>query len=731
MNQDLSPATFIAESRDLLRDMEEALLAVEDSDGHGDAVNAAFRAMHTIKGSAGVFGFDVIVEFAHAMEEVIAELRGGRVAPDDVLVALLLSCRDHVSGLIDCLESDDRLQRLEAARRQGAELMEQLACYGGAAGADGRSASGAADTPAADGTSSEAWHVSLRFHRDALRQGMDPLSFLRYLCTLGDVRAVVPVFDAMPDADSMEPETCYAGVELQFLGDVTREALEDAFEFVRDDSSVHVLAPHAPLAQWAALLAALPEDPQRVGECLLQVGALTAAELDAVRALAATEAGSGSSRADGAGEQPAVAGAEAPRRKDGDNRALRVHAGKLDDLIDLVGELVIASAGVHLCTQRVADADLREATSGMSRLVEQVRDAALSLRMVPVGETFARFKRVVHDLGRDLGKEVDLVISGAETELDKSMVEKLTDPLMHLVRNALDHGIEAPAARVACGKPARGTVHLNAYHESGSIVIGVTDDGAGLDPDRIRARAVERGLVQAGDTLGERELLQLVLEPGFSTAAEVTSISGRGMGMDVVRRNIEALRGSVTIDSEPGRGTSVALRAPLTLAIIDGFLVGVGPATFVLPLEMVVECLELGADARGHGAAGYINLRGEVLPLLRLRDVFDVGGQPSRRENIVVVQYAGQQAGLVVDALVGEFQTVIKPLGKLFERLAGISGSTILGTGEVALIVDVPGLIEKILQQDDSGRTRFEHKKSGENEEPTAPGSPQAAPTFH
>lgn len=728
MNQALAPTTFVAESRDLLREMEEALLALADGRARReDGVNAAFRAMHTIKGSAGVFGFDTIVDFAHAMEDLIAQARAGQVAIDAGLVALLLACADHVGRLIDCLEHDDRLQRLHDADAGGDGLRRQLASYGEPAPAT----DAARAAPPGTGARTDCWHVSVRFHPDSLRHGMDPVSILRYLSTLGDVRSVVPLFDTMPAATEMDPETCYVGLELQLAGSLTEQDVEKAFEFVREDSSVRILPPHAPLASYAELVACAPEGPQLATQRLLECGALDVDELAALTALDAAaptvDAGSSTPGAQ-ATETPHPAGDGGSARAAA-GRAVRVHAGKLDDLIDLVGELVIASAGVSLCAQ-AGDTELREATSGMSRLVEQVRDAALALRMVPVGETFARFRRVVHDLGRELGKDVDLVISGAETELDKSMVEKLSDPLMHLVRNALDHGIEPPAQRLARGKPARGRLHLDAYHESGSIVIAVSDDGAGLDRDRILARAIERGHVAAGAAPGDRELLQLVMEPGFSTAAEVTSISGRGMGMDVVRRNLDALRGSVTIDSTPGQGTSVALRAPLTLAIIDGFLVGVGRATFVVPLDMVVECLELGTHARD-GAAGYVNLRGQVLPLLRLRDLFDVGGQPARRENIVVVQYAGQQAGLVVDSLMGEFQTVIKPLGKLFERLAGISGSTILGTGEVALIVDVPGLVAKVQQRAGADRAASEHNEARESEGPQASASPLAASTFH
>jgi two-component system chemotaxis sensor kinase CheA len=370
--------------------------------------------------------------------------------------------------------------------------------------------------------------------------------------------------------------------------------------------------------------------------------------------------------------------------------------------------MVIAAAGARLLAQNSNDTELIEASLNIETLVEQVREGALRLRMVPVGDTFNRYNRVVRDMARDLNKKVELVISGSETEVDKSMVDKISDPLMHLVRNALDHGVESPEERQAQGKSEVAQVFLNAYHDSGSVVIEVADDGAGLDRDKILAKAIDRGLVSADHELSDHDIYMLVMEPGFSTADTVTNVSGRGVGMDVVKRNVEALRGIINIDSKKGVGTTFTVRLPLTLAIIDGFLVKVGSASYVAPLDLVYECLELSADDRkAIKSHSYINLRDEVLPLLRLRNVFDVSDEASRRENIVVITYAGQRVGLVVDALLGEFQTVIKPLGKLFERLSGISGSTILGDGEVALILDVPTLVQQVVNREskkDSGR---------------------------
>jgi two-component system chemotaxis sensor kinase CheA len=372
-----------------------------------------------------------------------------------------------------------------------------------------------------------------------------------------------------------------------------------------------------------------------------------------------------------------------------------VDAAKLDLLINQVGELIIAAASANLVARRNGSVEQQECNATLMSLIEGLRDSALQLRMVKIGGTFNRFQRIVHDAARELGKDIGLAISGEDTELDKTVVEKITDPLTHLVRNAVDHGIDAPELRAQRGKPARGTVHLHAYHDSGSIVIEVSDDGGGLDRDRILKKAIERGLVDPAKTLTDAEVHALIFEPGFSTAEQVTNLSGRGVGMDVVKRNIEALRGSVHVSSTPGRGTTVSVRLPLTLAIINGFQVAVGNSVFVMPLEMVDECVEYSADANHD----YTDLRGQVLPFIRLRTMFGLGGTPPKRQNIVVVKHASQRFGIVVDTLLGEAQTVIKPLARMFERVQGISGSSILGSGEVALILDVPALMNQIQQE--------------------------------
>ncbi len=714
-------ATFVTESRDLLAEMETGLLRLEQAPDDREGLAAVFRAAHTIKGGAGVIECRFIEGFTHQVENVLDRLRNGELPVSGPLTSLLLACSDHLTTLIDTLAAGRGEPAPEHAAR-GTALAAELAAYLGtdAAGQPAPPPVEQAVPLAASGgglVSTDGWHISLRFGPDVLRHGMDPLAFLRYLATLGEIVAIETLADAMPPAAELDPESCYLGFEIRFRTDAGKADIEQVFEFVRDECQLRILPPRSRIADYLALIDELPEDKLRLGEMLVRCGALTRAELDA--GLAEQQAAHAEADApDGPRprigevlvehqvvhrevvEAAATRQAAVSEKKAVEARLVRVPAEKLDQLIDLVGELVIAGASANLLAQRSRQSHLVESTSVLARLVEDIRDAALQLRMVQIGDTFGRFNRVVRDTSRELGKDIELVVTGGETELDKSVVEKLGDPLMHLVRNAVDHGIESPSVRTRCGKPAKGRVGLNAYHDSGSIVIEVSDDGAGLPLERIREKAVARGLLEEHAMPGEQDLVKLIFEPGFSTAEQVSNISGRGVGMDVVRRNIQGLRGAIDVKSRPGEGSTFVIRLPLTLAIIDGFLVGVGNATYVVPLDSVVECIELAHDV---GAASYLNLRGEVLPFVRLRELFEHPGTPPLRQNVVVVQYAGHKAGLVVDALLGEFQTVIKPLGALFRNIRGIGGSTILGSGEVALILDVAALVQFVADREGRG----------------------------
>ncbi|GJI93843.1 chemotaxis protein CheA [Duganella caerulea] len=705
--------TFIAESRELLDAMESALLQFALAAPQEDTVNAVFRAAHTIKGSAGLFGLDHIVGFTHVVESVLDRVREGTVPVAEPLVTLLLSCADHIRALIDTTAAG-QYEPNAASTATGSALLERLQRHlpGALAAAEpAQGAETAVAAIAADAGANNYWHLSLRFGSEVFKNGMDPLSFLRYLGQLGTIVGLETLADALPPADAMDPHLCYLGFEVSFDSTADKAAIEDVFDFVREDAQIRILPPHSRVADYLRLIAELPEQAPRLGEILVRCGSVTAQELAealAAQAAAATPQPLGSIMVAQGVVPPVVVEAalaqqQQLRGKGQETQTVRVDAEKLDQLINLVGELIIASAGASLTARRAGDAALQESASAVSELVEQVRDRALQLRMVRIGATFGRFQRVVHDVAREIGKDIRLQLSGEDTELDKTVVEKLGDPLTHLVRNAIDHGIEAAALRLERGKPAQGTVRLHAYHDAGNIVIEVSDDGGGLRREKILAKAEARGLIEPGQNLSDAEIYNLVFEPGFSTAEQVTNLSGRGVGMDVVKRNIVALRGSVALTSTEGVGTAVSVRLPLTLAMIDGFLVSVGKAPFVVPLEMIEECIEYSA-APGHH---YTDLRGEVLPFVRLRDVFALDGAVARRQSIVVVRQGGVKAGLVVDALHGEFQTVIKPLDKMFQRADRLSGSTILGTGEVALILDVPALIRQATASAPTAPTQF------------------------
>ncbi|AVX24582.1 CheW-like protein [Pseudomonas syringae pv. atrofaciens] len=684
INLDQAQQTFIVEARELLQAMEESLLQLESEPGDQDAIGAVFRAAHTIKGSAGLFGLTPIVSFTHIVEDVLDRLREGSVSVDAELIAVLLKSGDHMLELIDVVASRGQQMQQPALEREAA-LRQALQVFQAPASAGAADSASAAVVSDDEPSAEVLWHISLRFGVDVFRNGMDPLSFLRYLNTLGQMVQVTTVTDSIPAVEAWDPESCHLGFEIDFRSAAGHAAINEVFDFVREDCAVEITPVNETpdhVEPTGTELVSQPEHSPMVasGELL---GDQRAVPRTPATATAVERPSSGS------------------EQKNKDGRYVRVNADKLDELINLVGELVIASAGASLLAKSCDNDPLQEASSTVSGLVEQILDGALHLRMIPIGDTFNRFRRVVRDVSQELGKDIDLIINGAETELDKTVVEKIGDPLMHLLRNSMDHGIESAEARRAAGKPAKGHLSLNAYHDSGSIVIEIADDGAGLNRERILDKAQQRGLVAAGASLTDQEIYNLIFEPGFSTAEAVTNLSGRGVGMDVVKRNITLLRGTVDLDSQPGQGTIVRIRLPLTLAIINGFLVGIDQSTYVIPLDMVQECIELDEHNRQLTRdSGYLDLRGEVLPLVYLRDHFNHEGPAARRQNVVVVRYAEHKAGLVVDELLGEFQTVIKPLGKLFGALRGISGSTILGSGAVALILDIPALLNQIVHME-------------------------------
>jgi two-component system chemotaxis sensor kinase CheA len=697
---------FVTEARDLVQQLEDGFLELEGQPTAAETINTVFRAAHTLKGSSGLFGLRHLVQFTHVVETLLGSVREGDLEVSPGLVSALLPCADHVGAMIEGLAAG-RLEPDDTQAADGARLLAALEPYL----PDGQARLAAEPaTTAGDGAAAEqAWQLSLRFGPDSLRNGMDPLPFLRYLSTIGTVTHAEAIADALPDASEMDPETCYLAFEAELVTAAPKGEIEAVFEFVREDSDIRIVPAAHQIDAYVRVIRAMPEN-DRVGDVLIGSGAVTETEMAEARRIQQEQTVRSGTQPRPIGEilvehgivpGPIVDAALKRQRKTTETRSqdtqtIRIDAGRLDKLIDLVGELVIAQSSHGL---RAGAGN--EAQSEVMRLVDEVRHSALALRMVPIGTTLRRFERVVRDVCVELGKEVSLVITGGDAEMDKALVERISDPLLHLVRNSLDHGIEPPAERQRRGKPRQGTLRLNAYHHAGSIVIEVGDDGRGLDRDKILGKAVERGVVAAGTSLSDAEIYDLIFEPGFSTADTVSNLSGRGVGMDVVRRNVTALRGSIEVATTRGAETTIRIRLPLTLAIIDGFLVGVGTSSFIVPLDRVTECVELPPGPLGRDC---MNLRGEVLPFIRLRQLFGIPGEPARRQNLVIVEQSGQRTGLVVDALLGELQTVIKPLGVLFSQLTCISGSTILGSGEVALILDVAPLVA-----DHSEREQIRH----------------------
>jgi two-component system, chemotaxis family, sensor kinase CheA len=645
----LLPA-FIDEANAQCEALEHQLLQLETRPDDRALLDALFRCAHTIKGSGSMFGQEAIVGFTHHVETLLDRLRDGHLGLTPPLITVLLQSNDVMRELVR-LARDAQAESPEAASaREHLVLQLQRATAGAApspASAEAHRVEPARVlTPARE---PRRWQLAVRFGVDAFRHGIHPLALLNYVRRLGEVSEMCCDAGTVPGFDTFDPESCYLSFAFSLDTTANRDEIEEAFQFAMDDCTLSITEPVRSVAPTQTT--EVPHKPQRTR----------------------------------------VAG---PAAGGDDGSFIRVHADRLDEVINLLGELVIAGAGASMLARNTGQRSLVEANQQVTRLIEGIRNSTLKLRMVPIGETFARFRRVVRDTASELGKDVALEIVGGETELDKAMVDRVADPLMHLVRNAMDHGLEAAEERLACGKPTQGTLTLHACHESGSILIRIVDDGRGIQRDKVLRRAWDRQLVEPGVVPTDEAILDLIFAPGFSTAEQVTNLSGRGVGMDVVRSNVQAMRGSVTIQSTPGQGTCIEIRLPLTLAIIDGFLVGVGSSKFIFPLDAVVEVIASRStvttvDARGRCC---VELRGQVLPVVDLRTLYALEAPPPERSSVVVVRAGTRRFGVLVDTLLGQHQTVIKPLGLMLRSLRGVSGSSILGTGEVALIFDVGSL---------------------------------------
>ncbi len=691
---------FREEAGELLTELETALLELESTPEEPELVDKVFRAMHTIKGSGAMFGFQAISEFTHQVETVFDLVRKGELSVSRELIDLTLLARDQIREMLDAPPDQDSVQSVRAT-----ELVTMLhRLTGGGPGAQEQPQGGSAAAP---GSSGAPLTLRIRFKpaRDIFLHGTNPVLLLEELRELGECMVVAHAAE-VPALQEIEPEECYTYWDVILTTTRGVNAVRDVFIFVEDDSElrIEVIDEGEPVSA---------EGYKRLGEILVERGDISPKKLEEVLAnrqllgKMLMEAGLVSPERVQAAlvEQRQVKEARQRRQQEEASATIRVRSEKLDTLVDLVGELVTVQARLsQLSGAEAANARLLAIAEEVERLTAELRDNAMSLRMVPIGTTFSRFRRLVRDLSAQLGKEITLVTEGAETELDKTVIERLGDPLVHLIRNCIDHGIEQPDRRRAGGKPAAGTIRLAAAHSGGYVLIRIEDDGAGLDKERIRARAVERGLASPDAELSEKELYQLIFAPGFSTAERVTGVSGRGVGMDVVRRTLDGLGGTVEVDSRPAEGTTITLKIPLTLAIIEGLLVRIGADHFVFPLAAVDQCVELSREdvAAAHGR-NLVNVRGKLLPYVNLRSMFSIEGEPPEIQQVVTAQWEAQLVGFSVDAVIGQIQTVIKTLGKMYRNVEGISGATILGDGGVALILDIARLAQKAEAEEQDG----------------------------
>ncbi|NDY57087.1 chemotaxis protein CheA [Desulfovibrio sulfodismutans] len=690
---DMHRMAFREEAGELLGELEASLLALEDQPEDQDLINRVFRAMHTIKGSGAMFGFEDIAAFTHEVETVFDKVRNGLLPVSKTLLDLTLAARDHIKLLLEAADTADGPDPAIALQGQG--ILDGLRRFSPAAPVQAEAPAVMPETVRGMAT----YRIRFKPGPGFYATGNNPLHFLEDLAELGDMRRYLHA-EEVPCLEDMDPEVCHVWWDIILGARKSYSQIQDVFAFVEDDCELAI----DQIDNGEALSDAGVY--KKLGEILVERGDLTpddlAQALAAQKRLGTVLADSGlvaKSKIEAAlVEQEAVREIRKAREPAAESASsIRVAAEKLDDLVDLVGELVIVQSQIKQEALAGNDPTLKALSEHLERLSDDLRDSTLGIRMLPIGSTFSRFRRLVRDLSAELGKEIDLVTSGEETELDKTVIERLGDPLVHLLRNSIDHGVERPDERRASGKPPRGTVFLSAEHSGGSVVIRITDDGRGLDARAIRAKAVERGVLPPEAELCDKDLFNLIFLPGFSTAKAITNVSGRGVGMDVVKRAIESLRGAVEIDSVPGQGTTITVRLPLTLAIIDGLQIQTGREFYVAPLSLVEECVDLPRDEAGEGDK-IINLRGEIVPYIRLRDFFGIDGCPPDVEQVVVSSVEGSRVGLVVDRVIGEHQTVIKSLGRIYRDVEGLSGATIKGDGTMALILDVPGLLRAAVE---------------------------------
>ncbi len=662
---------FIDEAVERIGEIEDGLLEIEKSPQDMELINSIFRAAHTIKGSSGTFGLSDISRFTHCMEEILDLMRNGKLIPEKEIVNTLLEANDILKEMIETVASGGSF---DFSRCEGlVSRMKSLA------------------------EKKELRQFKIIFipSADLFRRGIEPTIIIEDLKNIGEIVDIQAYSDEVPTLSEFNPEELYLRWDILLRTDREESEIKEVFEFVEDGSKIKIF-PVTDAEKDIPFLGQMlikegvvaPEDvdaalktQKRLGEILVEEGKATSEEIERVIAKQRNS------------KQESF--------KKSITSTIRVDLGKLDHLVNIVGEMVI----IHSMFQQFINSNgNREAEkldlifNQLQRIGKDIQESVMSLRMLPVGEVFHRFTRLVRELSETRNKEIELIITGEETELDKGVLEKITDPLVHLIRNAIDHGIEETEERIAKGKPARGRIHLSAFQLGDSVYIEVEDDGRGLDREKILRKALSAGLINSGEGLTDDQIFNLIFQPGFSTAEKVTDISGRGVGMDVVKKNIESLNGKIFIRTKPDAGTTISIKLPLTLAIIDGLTVGIGEEVFVIPISSVIESLRPErCNVKTLNEKGeVINVRDEYIPLLRLHEILDIPAMKIKpwEAIVVVTSHEDKKYGLLVDDLIGQQQVVIKNLGNAMPKVRDIAGGTILGDGRVALVLDVPGIID-------------------------------------
>jgi two-component system chemotaxis sensor kinase CheA len=664
---------FYEESFEAIGQMEEALLRLDAGTPDLELINTIFRVAHSIKGGAATFGFAEITSFTHTLETLLDELRGQRMKVTTTLSDLLLR---SVDVMREMLRAQQARQPVDAQRVTDLQFDLELAV----------AQKGAAPAAPAEAVRGTLYRISFRPFLHLLARGNDPLRMFRELRDLGDLQVTADI-SALPAFEEFDPENCYLSWTLQLRTEAARQAIVEVFDWAEGDCTLEVSAletePAPAVAAAPAAAAAAAPSPAASGAAVAARAAAPAAAEDAE------------------GRQ-----AKAGDSKGGDASSIRVSTEKIDDLMNSVGELVITQSMLGQFGALLDGAlgeRLRAGLAQLERNVRELQESVMRVRMVPISFVFSRFPRMVRDLSQRLGKQVELRMTGGETELDKTVLEKIGDPLVHLVRNSIDHGIESQQQRLEGGKDPRGTVHLHAYHRGSSITVEVSDDGGGLKRERVLAKARERGLIGADEQLSDEAVCNLIFLAGFSTHDQATDISGRGVGLDVVKRNVDELGGSIEVRSEDGKGSRFIITLPLTLAIVDGQTVAVGDESYIVPLTAIVESLQMHAASVNHvvGHGEVLSFRGEYLPVVRLEKVFNARRGHERESGdglIMVVEGDGKRVGLCVDELLGQQQVVVKTLEANYGHVDGIAGATILGDGSVALILDIAGLTRSVAE---------------------------------